>query len=235
MTNPLFERVRLGALTLTIACSGVAAMAQDGAPAGKPAQDATEGAPADAAKLVFVQMKTNQGDILLELDQGRAPVSVANFLAYVKDGFYDGTIFHRVINGFMIQGGGFTEQMQQKSTKPPISNEWQNGLKNKTGAIAMARTNNPNSATAQFFINVKDNDFLSTAQGGGAGYAVFGKVVAGMDVVNKIKAVQTGNKNGMQNVPVSPIVIQKTMVVSADDAKKIIAGKKDKTKPAAGG
>ena len=232
MTTPLFHCVRLGALTLTIACSS-AAIAQDEAPTAKPAQEAAESADQTADKLVFVQMKTNKGDILLELDQGKAPISVANFLSYVKDGFYDGTIFHRVIGNFMIQGGGFTPDMVQKQTKAPIKNEWANGLKNKTGTIAMARTNNPNSATSQFFINVKDNDFLSTAQGGGAGYAVFGKVVAGMDVVNAIRVVPTATKGRYGDVPVSPVVIEKTMVVTADDARKMMAsGKKDKTAPA---
>ena len=122
----------------------------------------------------------------------------------------------------MIQGGGFDKNMSQKSTKAPIKNEWDNGLKNKTGTIAMARTSNPNSATAQFFINVKDNDFLSTAQGGGAGYAVFGKVVSGMDVVNKIKAVRTGISKGMRDVPVDTVTIEKVTVVSKDDAMKIM-------------
>ena len=166
MIKPLIEHVRLGALTLTIACSSMAAAHQDAAPAQTPPDQA----PAKAAeKMVYVNMKTSQGDILLQLDQQRAPITVANFLSYVKDGFYDGTIFHRVINGFMIQGGGFTKNMSQKSTKAPIKNEWQNGLKNTTGTIAMARTSNPNSATAQFFINVKDNTSLDQPISGGAG------------------------------------------------------------------
>jgi len=220
MIKPLIEHVRLGALTLTIACTSMATIAQDAAPAQKPA--AEQAPPVAAAKMVYVNMKTSMGGILLELDSARAPITVANFVGYVNDGFYNGTIFHRVIDGFMIQGGGFDKNMSQKSTKAPIKNEWDNGLKNKTGTIAMARTSNPNSATAQFFINVKDNDFLSTAQGGGAGYAVFGKVVSGMDVVNKIKAVRTGITKGMRDVPVDTVTIEKVTVVSKDDAMKIM-------------
>ena len=222
MIKPLIEHVRLGALTLTIACSSMAAAHQDAAPSKAPSDQA----PAKAAeKMVYVNMKTSQGDILLQLDQQRAPITVANFLSYVKDGFYDGTIFHRVINGFMIQGGGFTKNMTQKSTKAPISNEWKNGLKNTTGTIAMARTTNPNSATAQFFINVKDNTSLDQPISGGAGYAVFGKVVAGMDVVDKIKAMRTGVNNGMRDVPVDTITIEKTSIISKDDAMKIMKPK----------
>ena len=144
----------------------------------------------------MVTLHTSMGDISLELDAEKAPKTVANFLQYARDGFYDGTIFHRVINNFMIQGGGMTADMAQKQTRAPVDNEANNGLKNKTGTVAMARTNDPHSATAQFFINVSDNGFLDhtapTAQGWG--YAVFGRVTAGMDVVEKIKAVATGNK-----------------------------------------
>lgn len=145
-----------------------------------------------------VKLHTNHGDITLALDAEKAPKSVANFVAYVKDGHYNGTVFHRVIKGFMIQGGGFEpgEKMNQKPTKAPIDNEANNGLKNERGAIAMARTNDPHSATAQFFINTVDNDFLNhtspTPQGWG--YAVFGKVTEGMDVVDKIRSVRTGNR-----------------------------------------
>lgn len=164
-----------------------------------------------------VTLHTNYGNIVLELDAEKAPKSTANFLHYVRDGHYNGTIFHRVINGFMIQGGGFDAQMQQKPTQAPIENEADNGLKNKRGTIAMARTSDPHSATAQFFINVADNDFLDftakTPQGWG--YAVFGKVVQGMDVVDKIKEVPTHNQGFHQNVPVKPVLIE-----SADvDAK----------------
>jgi peptidyl-prolyl cis-trans isomerase A (cyclophilin A) len=228
MTKPLFRRVNLGALTLTIACSGLSAFGQDQAEPAKPAQDAEQTPDKEAAKLVFVEMTTSKGDIILELDRGRAPVSVKNFLGYVNDGFYKGTIFHRVMDGFMIQGGGFAQDMKRKETKSPIANEWQNGLKNDIGTIAMARTSDPNSATSQFFINVNNNASLTPPPGRGVGYAVFGKVVAGMDVVNAIKATQTTTKNGMQNVPVTPITIDKTTVISAEDAKKLMSGTKTK-------
>lgn len=157
----------------------------------------------------MVILHTNFGDITLELNQDKAPQTVANFLEYAKSGFYDGTIFHRVIDGFMIQGGGMTEDMGQKTTRSPIKNEANNGLKNDTGTIAMARTMDPHSATAQFFINVKDNSFLNfrSESPDGWGYAVFGKVSAGMDVVNKIKGVRTGSQGMHQDVPVETVVI----------------------------
>ena len=162
----------------------------------------------------MVTLHTSMGDITLELDAEKAPKTVANFLQYARDGFYDGTIFHRVINGFMIQGGGMTADMEQKTTRAPVENEANNGLKNKTGTIAMARTNDPHSATAQFFINVADNDFLDhrapTAQGWG--YAVFGKVTAGMDVVEKIKAVATGTRGFHQDVPREAVTIERVSV-----------------------
>ncbi len=156
----------------------------------------------------IVEMKTNQGTIVIELDQAKAPKTVANFLQYTKDGFYDGTIFHRVIDGFMIQGGGFEPGMKQKPTRAPIENEARNGLRNVTGSIAMARTQDPHSASAQFFINLKDNAFLDYPSRDGWGYAVFGKVVEGMDVVNKIAKVPTGNAGFHQNVPTTPVVIE---------------------------
>ena len=155
-----------------------------------------------------VKLTTSMGEIMLELDDEKAPVSVANFLQYVDSGHYDHTIFHRVISSFMIQGGGFTADMKQKSTGKGITNEWGNGLINKRGTIAMARTSDPNSATAQFFINVKDNDFLSQPNDG-AGYAVFGRVSSGMDIVDKIKMVPTGSKMGHQDVPKTPVTIVK--------------------------
>lgn len=162
----------------------------------------------------MVKLHTNFGEITIELDADKAPITVANFLQYVEDGFYANTIFHRVIDGFMIQGGGFEADMQQKSTKAPIKNEANNGLANKTYTIAMARTPNPDSASSQFFINVADNDFLNfsapTAQGWG--YCVFGKVTAGTEVVDKIKKVRTGNRNGHQDVPVEPVIIERTEV-----------------------
>ena len=163
----------------------------------------------------MVLMSTSLGDVKIELDAEKAPVTVQNFLAYVNDKFYDGTVFHRVIPNFMIQGGGFDAAMQQKPTKAPIKNEAGNGLKNLTGTLAMARTNVVDSATAQFFINVKDNAFLDhkNETPAGFGYAVFGKVVAGMDVVRKIEQVQTATKGGHENVPVEPVVIKSITVV----------------------
>lgn len=162
-----------------------------------------------------VLLKTNFGDIKLTLDAENAPKTTENFLGYVRDGFYDGVIFHRVIDGFMIQGGGFTPDMEQKPTKDPIENEAKNGLQNKVGTIAMARTMDPHSASAQFFINVSDNAFLNhTAESTqGWGYAVFGEVTEGMDVVNRIKSVKTTFKNGMQDVPAEDVVIEKAEVV----------------------
>jgi len=163
-----------------------------------------------------VKMITSKGDILIELDAKAAPKTVENFLAYVQSGLYDGTIFHRVIAGFMIQGGGFDPGMQQKATRPPIPNEADNGLSNRTGTIAMARTPNPHSATAQFFINVKDNVFLDhrgkTLQGWG--YCVFGKVVEGMNVVKTIENVPTTTRAGMRDVPKEPVVIKQVTVVA---------------------
>lgn len=161
------------------------------------------------AKDPVVIMKTSMGTIKIELDEQKAPITVKNFLGYVDDKFFDGTTFHRVIPNFMIQGGGFEPGMKQKKTKEPIKNESANGLANKKGTLAMARTNVPDSATAQFFINLKDNDFLDKANAGdGVGYCVFGKVIDGMDVVDKIKAVKTGNKGGHQNVPVEDVIIE---------------------------
>jgi peptidyl-prolyl cis-trans isomerase B (cyclophilin B) len=163
----------------------------------------------------MVEIHTNKGKIVLTLNAEKAPNSVANFLDYVKSGHFDGTIFHRVINGFMIQGGGFDEDMNQKPTKDPIDNEAANGLKNRAYTIAMARTNDPHSATAQFFINVSDNDFLDfkSPSGSGWGYAVFGEVSEGKDVVDTIKSVKTSNKGFHQDVPVEPVVIEKAVVV----------------------
>jgi peptidyl-prolyl cis-trans isomerase A (cyclophilin A) len=160
-----------------------------------------------------VLFKTSMGNIRVELDPQKAPQTVANFIAYVKSGQYSGTVFHRVIPGFMIQGGGFTEAMAEKPTRAPIPLESQNGLKNALGTIAMARTSNPNSATAQFFINTADNAGLDYPQPDGNGYAVFGKVVSGLDVVQKIEAVPTTSRGGMANVPQTPVVIESASVV----------------------
>ena len=167
-------------------------------------------APAWAQK---VRLDTSLGEIVLQLDAAKAPKSVANFVEYVKAGHYDGTVFLRVFPDFMIQGGGFDAEMKEKPTRAPIPLESKNGLPNLRGSVAMARTSMPHSATAQLFINVKDNAFLDAANArDGHGYAVFGKVVSGMDVVDKIWAVPTGNKGPYQNVPVTPVVIRKVSV-----------------------
>jgi peptidyl-prolyl cis-trans isomerase A (cyclophilin A) len=160
-----------------------------------------------------VLMETSLGNVTIELFQKDAPISVKNFLSYVKDGFYNGTVFHRVIPGFMVQGGGFTSGMKEKTTKAPIRNEAANGLKNDRGTLAMARTANPDSASAQFFINVVDNQGLNRPMPDGHGYAVFGKVVKGMDVVDKIAAVKTGSHGPFQDVPLKPVVIKSVKVV----------------------
>ncbi|SUX54235.1 peptidylprolyl isomerase [Chromobacterium vaccinii] len=163
----------------------------------------------------MIKLTTNFGEITLELDQEKAPKTAANFEEYVKSGHYDGTIFHRVINGFMIQGGGFDADMNQKPTRDPIQNEANNGLSNKTYTVAMARTMDPHSASAQFFINVSDNDFLDfkSESSQGWGYAVFGQVVAGQEVVDRIKTVRTGRSGMHQDVPVEPVVLQKAEVI----------------------
>ena len=160
-----------------------------------------------------VLFKTSLGDIKVELDPAKAPKTVDNFLSYVRAGHYNGTVFHRVIPGFMVQGGGFTPDMQEKATKAPIPLESKNGLKNLTGTIAMARTNDPNSATSQFFINVVDNANLDFPKPDGNGYAVFGKVVSGMDVVRKIESVPTHSDGMNQDVPRVPVVIQSATIV----------------------
>lgn len=162
-----------------------------------------------------VRMQTNHGEILIQLNAEKAPKTVENFLTYVREGFYDGTVFHRVINNFMIQGGGFEAGMKQKDTHAPIENEADNGLKNNRYTLAMARTSDPHSATAQFFINVSDNDFLNftAPTSNGWGYAVFGEVIEGTEVVDKIKNVSTGNKGFHQDVPVEDVIIEKAVVV----------------------
>jgi peptidyl-prolyl cis-trans isomerase B (cyclophilin B) len=166
----------------------------------------------------MITLHTNHGDIVLELDFAKAPLTAANFLQYAQDGHYDGTVFHRVISNFMIQGGGFEPGLKQKKTRAPVQNEADNGLRNDIGSIAMARTSDPHSASCQFFINVAPNDFLNfrskTPQGWG--YCVFGRVTDGMDVVNQIKAVPTGNKQGHGDVPIDDVVITS---VSIDSSK----------------
>ena len=186
--------------TLTLASIALTAMFSIASPVH--AQDAPK-----------VKLTTSLGDIVVQLDPAKAPKTVENFLAYVNAKHYNGTVFHRVIDGFMVQGGGFTPDMAQKPTKAPIALEAANGLKNDAYTIAMARTNVPDSATAQFFINVKNNDMLNARQPSGDGYAVFGKVIAGADVVDKIKAVPTGNRAGMQNVPTTPVTILSATLV----------------------
>ena len=162
-----------------------------------------------------VKLYTNFGDITLELNAEKAPITVANFLQYVESGFYDGIIFHRVIDGFMIQGGGFDANMKQKSSKDEIKNEADNGLANDNYTVAMARTSVPDSASSQFFINITDNDFLNhtAPTSSGWGYCVFGKVIEGMDIVDKIKAVKTTSKAGHRDVPVEPVMIEKASVI----------------------
>ena len=163
-----------------------------------------------------VEFKTNKGAIVIELYPEQAPETVSNFVGYVNENFYDGTIFHRVISGFMIQGGGFTEDYERKETKKPINNEADNGLKNTIGTVAMARTNHPHSATSQFFINVADNGFLDfrTKSSRGYGYAVFGKVVEGMDIVNRIASSPTGNAGPFpKDVPLDPVIIEQATLI----------------------
>lgn len=163
----------------------------------------------------MITLKTNRGEIVLELDAEKAPKTTANFVQYVKEGHFDGTIFHRVINNFMIQGGGFSVGMQQKTTRAPIENEAKNGLSNLTGTIAMARTMDPHSASAQFFINVADNKFLDYPGQDGWGYCVFGRVSSGMDVVEQMKAVATTSRMGHQDVPVEDLIIEKATLDEA--------------------
>jgi peptidyl-prolyl cis-trans isomerase B (cyclophilin B) len=175
-------------------------------------------ATANSGDKVMVEMHTSKGLITLELDAEKAPVTVANFIEYVNSGHFDGTIFHRVIPGFVIQGGGLESGMKEKSTQAPIENEADNGLKNVTGSICMARTNDPHSATSQFFINLKDNQFLDHTEKSpqGWGYAVFGQVTGGMDVVEAIAAVQTGNAGFHQDVPVEDIVVEKVTITDQE-------------------
>jgi peptidyl-prolyl cis-trans isomerase A (cyclophilin A) len=196
MLRPLHEIFRL------LAAAGVALLFAAGAAA------------QDKAAAPRVLLATSLGDITIQLDAEKAPKTVANFLDYVKSGHYDGTVFHRVIGGFMIQGGGFTPDMVQKPTRAPIPLESRNGLKNERGTVAMARTSVPDSATSQFFINVVDNAMLDQANArDGQGYAVFGRVVAGMDVVDRIRAVETTSAGPHQNVPAKPVLIRSATIV----------------------
>ena len=204
---PRFQPLATSVALLSVIALATGAIAGPQAAATKPAP-----AKATAAGDPVVVMKTSLGEIQIKLNKDKAPVSVENFLGYVNKKFYDGTIFHRIIPSFMIQGGGFTPDMTKKATGPAIKNEAQNGLKNARGTIAMARTADPNSATAQFFINTVDNPGLDYPKPDGAGYAVFGEVVAGMDVVDKIKDVPTTTKAGMRDVPVTAVVIESVRV-----------------------
>jgi peptidyl-prolyl cis-trans isomerase A (cyclophilin A) len=154
----------------------------------------------------MIRFETTLGNFTVDLFEKEAPVSAGNFLRYIDDGFFDATIFHRIVPGFVIQGGGFTEDMTQKSTHPPIKNEADNGLKNERGTLSMARTNDINSATSQFFVNLKDNEFLDHKRGN-FGYAVFGRVTEGMDVIDKIAAVETGRRRGFEDVPIEPVIM----------------------------
>nr|WP_269784294.1 peptidylprolyl isomerase [Achromobacter deleyi] len=199
------------------ACSFALAFAPalvSAAPAAAPSNSTSEGTKAMSTN-PRVKLHTNQGDMVITLDAAKAPKTVENFLTYVKEGFYNGTVFHRVIDGFMIQGGGFEPGMKQKQTHAPIENEANNGLKNDKYTLAMARTSDPHSATAQFFINVSNNDFLNftAPTPNGWGYAVFGTITEGTDVVDKIKGVKTGNKGFHQNVPNEDVIIEKAEVL----------------------
>ncbi len=220
-----FSRLQQTAVVFAALFAATALYGQDTRPSAAPAAPTSQPVPAKA----YVLMTTSLGDILLELDGEKAPISVANFLSYADKEYYDGTIFHRVMSTFMIQGGGFTPDMEKKETDPPIKNEWRNGLKNKRGTIAMARTRAADSATSQFYINVVDNANLDSPRGGAA-YAVFGRVVAGMDTVDKIRNVDVGMKKRLQDVPIVTVVIEKVRQISDEDAgKRIKAAKKPPT------
>jgi len=207
-----FHLLRLTACSFALAAFAPALVSA--APATSSTTTTTEGTKAMSTN-PRVKLVTNQGDMVITLDAAKAPKTVENFLTYVKEGFYNGTVFHRVIDGFMIQGGGFEPGMKQKQTHAPIENEANNGLKNDKYTLAMARTSDPHSATAQFFINVSNNDFLNftSPTPNGWGYAVFGTITEGTDVVEKIKGVKTGNKGFHQNVPNEDVIIEKAEIL----------------------
>ncbi|BDC27883.1 Peptidyl-prolyl cis-trans isomerase cyp18 [Bordetella parapertussis] len=211
----MFRHFPLKMLRLTACTIALAALLPAGAGAQPANSTPTSKGTSSMSTNPRVKLHTNQGDIIITLNAEKAPKSVENFVAYTKDGFYDGTVFHRVIDGFMIQGGGFEPGMKQKPTKAPIENEANNGLKNDKYTLAMARTSDPHSATAQFFINVSDNDFLNftAPTPNGWGYAVFGVVTEGTEVVDKIKNVKTGNRGFHQNVPAEDVIIEKAEVL----------------------
>lgn len=201
-------------------CLAAPAVAQEAPSA--PAAPSTPATSAPAAAMEYAVLRTSRGNVVIELDRSKAPVSVENFVRYAKEGFYDGTVFHRVVPGFVIQGGGFDQKGVQKKTHPPIANEWRNGLKNLRGTLSMARTTAPDSATSQFFISLKDNDSLDQPISGGAGYAVFGRVVAGMEIVDAIAAVPTRSRAGMQNWPVDDVVMTEVELVSKEQADELV-------------
>jgi cyclophilin family peptidyl-prolyl cis-trans isomerase len=216
-------------LALSVSCSLALAQGTDKAPAPAAPNATTTEKPTDQAKLQYVKFETTEGPFVLELNFEKAPVSVENFVKYVEKGFYDGTIFHRVMSDFMIQGGGMDEKGNPKKTDRPIVNEHNNGLKNKRGTISMARTNDPNSGTSQFFINVADNDGTAKYNlDAGPGYAVFGKVVHGMDTIDKIRNGETTvSPRGEKSVPVKPVVVTKATKLTQDEADKLINPPKD--------
>ena len=217
-TNPF-----IAALTTIAFALGGQALAQD---AGEDHAASGDAEAKQTEKFVHVKMTTSEGDIVLELNKEMAPISVENFVEYVEEDHYDGLVFHRVIPNFMIQGGGFETSGKQREVRDPIKNEWKNGLKNERGTIAMARTNVPDSATSQFFINVVDNDFLDQPRDGAA-YAVFGRVVEGMDTVDKIRRVPTGVKRGMRDWPVENVVIEEAHVMTDEEVEAMKNGGED--------
>jgi len=208
------RRIGLATLATAFLFASSAWAADTAAPPAKPKEAPAAAAAPATGKNPVVRVTTSLGSFDVELFADKAPATVRNFLAYVDAGFYDGTVFHRVIRDFMIQGGGMTKDLQQKTTNAPVKNEADNGLKNTLGMVSMARTSAPDSATSQFFVNTKDNAFLDHRgkTPSGWGYAVFGKVVSGLDVVRKIEAAETGSKGGMQDVPKTPVVIESVKV-----------------------
>jgi cyclophilin family peptidyl-prolyl cis-trans isomerase len=217
--NRYFAIILMSVMILMVGCKGKKKPAASAAASSDVNNPESQQKPAEpnkiAQELKMIKLETTKGDIVIELDEKAAPVTSANFLKYVQEGFFDGTIFHRVIPGFMIQGGGFTPDMTQKPTLAPIINEAGNGLKNDRGTIAMARLPNPNSATAQFFINLVNNGPLNYSGPRNPGYAVFGKVTDGMDVVDEIAKVETSSKGPYENVPVEPVIIKSAKIVNA--------------------
>jgi cyclophilin family peptidyl-prolyl cis-trans isomerase len=217
--------------SIAVAAFSIASLASaQGTPSAAPTAPAAPAAkaPTASASMEYAVMRTSKGDIVIELDRAKAPITVENFAAYIKEGFFDGTVFHRVVPNFVIQGGGFTAAGEQKKTKAPITNEWQNGLKNKRGTLSMARTNDPNSASSQFFISLKDNDMLDQPISGGAGYAVFGSVISGMDIVDAIAGARTTARFGMRDWPIEDVTVSKAEMISKADADKLVAEAKAK-------